>query len=138
MHAVDYDRINPSTGRPVPYFPRAEGNSIWPRDHGLPELPERPTGVGPVYDTANANSSLETFNEFEYETNYQQNKSSDETTPIPQQLTNFSEAYLAPRLTRNERLRLTMLWYLTRQVTEDKDLLRRLQEKVDIVQDFIG
>lgn len=46
--------------------------------------------------------------------------------------------YLFPILTRNERLRLTMLSYYTRGIFEDSELISRLQEKVHLAKDSIG
>jgi hypothetical protein len=41
-------------------------------------------------------------------------------------------------LTRNERLRLTMLYYYTRGALEDVELQSRLQEKVHLARDTVG
>ncbi|KAF2481713.1 hypothetical protein BDY17DRAFT_227846, partial [Neohortaea acidophila] len=46
--------------------------------------------------------------------------------------------YLAPSLARNERLRLNRFWYYTRGMAQDTELLHRIQEKVNLVRDFLG
>ena len=49
-----------------------------------------------------------------------------------------TDKYLFPILTRNERLRLTMLYYYTRGALEDVELQSRLQEKVYLARDTVG
>jgi hypothetical protein len=48
------------------------------------------------------------------------------------------DRYLFPVLTRNERLRLTMLFYYTRGALEDLELMSRLQEKVILAKEAVG
>lgn len=50
----------------------------------------------------------------------------------------FDDPYLFPSLTKNERLRLTMLWYYTRGLTQDSALLASLQDKLNIARELIG
>jgi hypothetical protein len=49
-----------------------------------------------------------------------------------------ADRYLFPVLTRNERLRLTMLYYYTRGALQDTELQSRLQEKVYLARDTVG
>ena len=61
------------------------------------------------------------------------------TTPlIPPRPENNYDDYLMPMLSQNERHRLSMYWYHTRGIREDAGLLQRIQDKVDLVKDFIG
>lgn len=56
---------------------------------------------------------------------------------LPQRPDGFSDPYLMPSLARNERLRLTMLWYYTRGLDTDREFVQLLQEKLDLVQTFV-
>ncbi|KKY17329.1 putative histidine kinase hhk3p [Phaeomoniella chlamydospora] len=57
---------------------------------------------------------------------------------MPAKPADFNDPYLFPTLTRNERLRLTMLWYYTSGLMDDKELLMRLQDKLNIARELIG
>lgn len=129
-------REAPDGERAIPYFPKSEGISIAFKD--TTQLPERPHAVGPIFDTDKLHVPIKEFDPVTHSTNYAEQPDTREAPPTPPMPPNFSDPYLYPSLTRHERLRLTMIWYLTRQMMEDKELLVRLQEKVDMVQEFIG
>lgn len=57
---------------------------------------------------------------------------------IPAKPSNFDTTYLPPSLARNERLRLNRFWYYTRGMAQDTELLERIQDKVNLVRDFLG
>jgi hypothetical protein len=58
-----------------------------------------------------------------------------ETPPRP---SGWSEKYLRPSLAKNERLRLSMLWYHTRDILHDTEFLSGLQEKACFAQESTG
>lgn len=95
-------------------------------------LPYRPAIVSPVSDTDHAGEPLKQFDEVAHRNHY--------TNPA----TNHSESelkissYLPPTLARNERQRLTMLWYLTNEIMDDAELLQRLQDIIGLVHTFLG
>lgn len=97
----------------------------------------RPQQVGPIFDPL-SHTAIRPFSDVNYETHYRPLEPNDLHAPVPERPAGFSDQYLYPTLTRNERARLTMLWYYTRDLTKDDDLLRRLQDKVDLVKEFIG
>ena len=117
---------------------RVDGDPVARKEqHGHCSLPFRPTDIGPIFDIR-SDEPLERFSEENHKLSYTPLTLDDRLPPIPPRPENFTDAYLYPTLTRNERQRLTMLWYYTHQLLEDNDLLKRLQEKVELVQQFLG
>jgi len=102
-----------------------------------PESAKIPEEVGPVFDPLSC-TAIRPFSDASFEANYRPREPNDLHAPMPERPAGFSDRYLYPTLSRNERARLTMLWYYTRGLTKDDDLLRRLQDKVDLVKEFIG
>ena len=103
----------------------------------LSDLAARPHQIGPVFDPLSS-TAIRAFAAATFETNYTPRGPDDIKSPMPEKPAGFSDRYLYPTLAQNERMRLTMLWYYTRDLEQDDDLLRRLQEKVDLVKEFIG
>lgn len=50
----------------------------------------------------------------------------------------FTDRFLLPLLSRNEYLRLHMLWYYTRGLQDDVELLQKLSQILDMVKQLIG
>lgn len=86
--------------------------------------------------------SLPTFDDTEYSTWYAQpcaqDGSSDRPTHLTERSTSSPDIYLLPTMTRHERIRLTTVWYYTRNIKIDAELLGKLQEKTDFMADFLG
>lgn len=117
------------------YFPKSNGPSAL---FDATILPERPQEVGPIIDPDNAHKPIETFDEATHNANFTA-KPSDVDADLPPPLPiSFVDQYLQPSLTRNERLRLTMLWYHARDVVQDKEFLVQLQRKLELVHAFMG
>ncbi|KAF4556356.1 Response regulator receiver domain-containing protein 4 [Elsinoe fawcettii] len=116
------------------YFPRLNAVSD---PATQPLQPTISAELTPIYDVEGSKQPLAKFND-DYSQIYPEYQHHDRLTPpeIPPQLR--ASSYLYPVLTRNEYLRLTMLWYYTRDLVEDQDLLDRLQVKVNLLKDFIG
>lgn len=121
----------------VPFFPKADGpegvNGAQTR-----QLPRRPRRVDPVFDPARSCLPIPDFDENVHSTSFRPRPDGAVADLPPQQPEGFDDPYLMPSLTRNERLRLTMLWYYTRDALTDDGFLRRLHEKLDLVQTLIG
>lgn len=115
----------------TPYFPRAERSAPWPVLRSLPAKPG--DGDLELYD-----NPISTFDEKAHGSYYAPRKDGINADLPPPQPEGFSDPYLIPSLTRNERLRLTMLWYHTNDLLEDEDFLVRVQEQLDLVQTFMG
>jgi hypothetical protein len=119
------------------HFPSAEGRNA-PRD--IRSLPLRPRSVGPVFDQAHATDPIAEFDRQAHNQNYT-NPDPDSVQALPpEQPPDFQDAYLMPSLSENERLRLTLFWYYTHanKMMEDKEFLLALQQKLDLVQAFMG
>lgn len=101
-------------------------------------LPIRPRRVEPVLDHARSCKPILEYDEQSQSRNYPPRPDGIDADLSPQQPDGFTDPYLMPSLTRNERLRLTMLWYYTRDVLADEDFLGRLQDKLELVQTLIG
>jgi hypothetical protein len=124
------------TGRPGSFVPAADANP-GARDAGSP-LMLRPTSVGPFFDEEHSHQPIGEWDDAAKNVNYTGRLKPDCSTGAPEQPQDFSEKYLFPTLAKNERQRLTMLWYYTRDLGHDHDLMKRLQEKIDIVKDHMG
>jgi len=119
----------------APYFPKASGVSAL---RSPPNLPKQPTRIGPICDPASTTQPLGAFKQAVHDANYTYRDSdpdSDLPPPNPEQP---SDPYLVPSLTRHERLRLTLLWYYTRDLLKDQDFLQSLQEKLNMVKQLMG
>ncbi|KAJ4422868.1 hypothetical protein N0V82_002525 [Gnomoniopsis sp. IMI 355080] len=123
----------------TPCFPSAEGSASLQETRPLPLRPRNKA----VFDPDACSVPLLEF-DYQKHTNHfpsRQNglvDAADDQLPGPAKPEGFSDEYLMPSLTRNERLRLTMLWYYTNGLLQDEDFLARLQEKLDLVQTFFA
>ncbi|ROV93569.1 hypothetical protein VMCG_08056 [Cytospora schulzeri] len=117
------------------YFPQAEASAPW---LGSRLLPLRPCHGDPNFDIELPKEPILEFDEQKHDSNYVPRPEGIDADLPPPRPDGFADPYLMPSLTKNERLRLTMLWYHTDGVLEDEDFLRRLQEQLDLVQAFMG
>jgi len=130
-------RQRPTSG----FFPKADATVLHTK-YSPPAPAERATVVAPILDVANADRPLRPWTLQVAESVYP----SQHDTCVPPPIPRLSETpeqclmdrYLFPVLTRNERLRLTMLFYHTRNVFQDDGLMSRLQEKVHLAQETVG
>lgn len=121
---------------PSPFFPKAAGPDSL---QGRPTiLPLRPTTAGPAMDGANAGKPIADFNPAVHHASFVPRPDGVDADLPPTQPDDFRDAYLMPSLTRHERLRLTMFWYYTRDLFQDQDFLKCLQEKLELVRILIG
>lgn len=124
-----------SVGPAASFFPKVDAHAYWNEDAqaGLPR--SAAVAGGPEH----IDLPIRAYDEDAFEANYGGGAESCQlVSPEPLQPDTFSEPYLYPMLTRNERLRLTMLWYHTRDMNQNTELMQRLQEKVDLVKEFLG
>lgn len=118
------------------FFPRAD-SSAPVRDPDQP-VEKRPQTVSPIFDPEHANDPLLQFDNHVHESVYGKDPTAAAEAAAPPQPEWLHDAYLFPSLTRNERLRLTVLWYYTRFITQDQQLMAKLQNMVTIVQKYMG
>lgn len=98
----------------------------------------RPTSIGPCFDEQHSLQPISAWDDTVKNVNYTDKLKANLSTDAPGLPEAFSDKYLFPTLAKNERQRLTMLWYYTRDLGQDHDLMKRLQEKIDIVKDYMG
>ncbi|KAH7119624.1 histidine kinase HHK3 [Dendryphion nanum] len=121
------------------YFPQAKAYPAFLS--GETSLDERPREVGPILDPDHSQEPITAYDEIIHETLYPPPDPSNDNTssrPIPPKPDDFSDLYLFPVLSKNERLRLTMLWYYTRDITKDPAFLAKLNGLVNMIQQFMG
>lgn len=128
---------NPPLSLYQPHFPSAQGRSA---PHDVRSLPLRPHSIGPVFDQAHASLPIAEFDQEAHSLNYTTPDPDSDPPSLPEQPQDFQDAYLMPSLSENERLRLTVFWYYmhANKMLEDKVFLLALQQKLDLVQAFMG
>ncbi|KAL0260526.1 hypothetical protein SLS55_004215 [Diplodia seriata] len=123
--------------RSVSYFPKA-GRLFKRSESDHQALPRRPSRIAPIFDQDHADEPLRPFDKEQHAINYAEDPADPYTTPLPPEPAGLCDPYLYPTLSRNERLRLTMMWYYTKDIAEDEELLQRLQGIIKLVRSFIG
>ncbi|OAA35484.1 CheY-like superfamily [Beauveria brongniartii RCEF 3172] len=119
------------------FFPKADAGLLTssPDAHSPPV---RPTTVGPVYDADNLGRPAEPWTP-ELETYcYPPKLAPYAPSSIPKQTVALSCRYLRAHLAKNERLRLSMLWYYGRDLENEPEFLAGLQEKACLAQESSG
>jgi len=124
------------TGAASSFVPVADANP-GARYAGVPLL-AMPVGIGPCFDEEHSHQPIGAWDDSTMNASYTGKLSANLSAEAPWQPKDFSDKYLFPTLAKNERQRLTMLWYYTRDIGHDHDLMKRLQEKIDIVKDYMG
>jgi hypothetical protein len=125
-----------STRRPgVSFFPRADA-AVLTSQHE--PLPARERTVGPIYDPRNFDKPLEPWPLAFGESLYPPKSDPFAPSSIPEKPAYLTEPYLRAFLARNERLRLSMLWYYTRGILDEPEFRAGLQEKVQLAQESTG
>jgi hypothetical protein len=128
-------------GERVAFFPKADAVVLALR-HAAPATSERPTTISPILDLENAEKPLDPWTADQVASVYPSRDDIWTPAPIPAKAQCppqcFADRYLFPVLTRNERLRLTLLYYYTRGALEDVELMSRLQEKVHLAYETVG
>ncbi|KAJ4371573.1 hypothetical protein N0V83_004792 [Neocucurbitaria cava] len=130
-----------TSGHRPTFFPKAD-TVILPSNRRLSLPTPRPTEVAPIFDIQHVDQALDVWSADVAQSVYPQKDDQWAPAPIPERAECprhcAADRYLFPVLTRNERLRLTMLFYYTRGASEDQELMARLQEKVDLARETIG
>ncbi|XEU96125.1 hypothetical protein FSHL1_001410 [Fusarium sambucinum] len=119
------------------FFPTADSTLLSSTvDHN--DLPPRPKAVGPIFDPNNFKTPVEPW-DLDLGTNlYPPKEHPFAPSAIPAKPSCPSSRYLRTRLAKNERLRLSMLWYYTRDLDQHPELLAGLQEKACLAQENSG
>lgn len=117
------------------FFPKADAAVLSCR---LAQPPSYPDAVGPIYDPPNAERPCPAWPLDAEEDYYPPQKEAFAPATIPRRQLCGSDRYLRASLARNERLRLSMLWYYTHNIFQESEFLSGLQEKVCIAQESTG
>ncbi|KAF2645952.1 putative histidine kinase-like protein HHK3p [Massarina eburnea CBS 473.64] len=119
------------------FFPKADAAVL--QSKFIPPSPtSRPTVVSPILDAEHADQALDTWSIAVASCMYPGRTDIWAPALIPERPQDATDGYLFPTLTKNERLRLTMLSYYTRGIIDDSELVSRLQEKVYLAKESIG
>ncbi|KAJ5158577.1 uncharacterized protein N7500_008228 [Penicillium coprophilum] len=119
------------------FFPKADATILSSRRHSPPT---RPHTVGPIFDPENINKPICPWSDEVGSTLYPSLGPDAPTSAVcnkPPGL-GVEDRYLRAMLAHNERLRLPMLWYYTRDVLEEEELLSGLQDKVHLAKEATG
>lgn len=117
------------------FFPKADAAVLSCKFAPPPTYPEV---VGPILDPENIESPCLPWSLDIEEINYPSQKEPYAPATIPNKQLHYSDRYLRASLARNERLRLSMLWYYTCDIFKEYKLLSGFQEKVCIAQESTG
>jgi len=118
----------------TPFFPTSEDDTNNREDAPI----EQPQAVGPILDEAHASQPIAPWDDGYRQENYTEALNENSSAAVPAQPIEFNDRYLFPMLAQNERQRLTMLWYYTRNIQQDPKLMQRLNDKLSLVKEFMG
>ena len=117
------------------FFPKADAAILSSRRQSPPT---RPHTVGPILDPKNLNKPISPWSAEVGSTLYPSLGPDAPTSAICNQPPGFKDRYPRAILAHNERLRLPMLWYYTREILEEEELLSGLQDKVHLAKETTG
>ncbi|KAM3470314.1 hypothetical protein MY8738_009797 [Beauveria namnaoensis] len=119
------------------FFPKADAGLLTSSPDAQ-SPPVRPTTVGPVYDADNLGRPAEPWAPELESCRYPPKLAPYAPSSIPKETVASSCRYLRAHLAKNERLRLSMLWYYGRDLESEPELLAGLQEKACLAQESSG
>ncbi|PNP38793.1 hypothetical protein TGAMA5MH_09016 [Trichoderma gamsii] len=119
------------------FFPKADAALLSPSSEKQ-SLPPRPTDVDPIFDVDNFNVPIAPWTPDTESCFYPLKKDPYTSASIPKKPASATSRYLRAHLAKNERLRLSMLWYYGRDIGNESELLSGLQEKVCLAQEATG
>lgn len=119
------------------FFPKADAALLSPSSEKQ-SLPPRPTDVDPIFDVDNFNVPIAPWAPDTESCFYPLKKDPYASASIPKKPASATSRYLRAHLAKNERLRLSMLWYYGRDIGNESELLSGLQEKVCLAQESTG
>lgn len=119
----------------ISFFPKADGAILRSRYLAPPQ--SRPLTIGPIFDQDNFNCPIEAWSAHVKTTFYPKSEA-DAPSVIPEKPPDFASKYLRAFLAEHERLRLSVLWYYTRDILQEDEFLAGLQEKAQLAQESTG
>lgn len=122
----------------MPFFPTADATLLSSPSVEKPKAPLRPTIIHPIFDVDNFDRPIELWTSETESCFYPPKLDSYAPSSIPKDIAPPGAPYLRAQLARNERLRLSMLWYYGRDLDQEHELLAGLQEKACLAQESSG
>jgi hypothetical protein len=122
-----------NSGNRVPFFPKADA-AVLTSKHAPPVT--RPKTVGPIFDPDNVDQPIGPWSS-NAETAFYPKTEPYAPASVPDK-SQSTDRYLRAFLAENERLRLSMLWYYTRDILKEDEFLSGLQEKAFLAQESTG
>ncbi|KAG4291356.1 hypothetical protein FPRO06_03242 [Fusarium proliferatum] len=120
------------------FFPKADATLLC-STVDKHSLPPRPKAIGPIFDANNFKVPIEPWTSDADSSFYPPKPDPFSPSSIPQEAHCASSSkYVRSRLAKNERLRLSMLWYYARDLDNEPELLAGLQEKACLAQESSG
>ncbi|KAJ5715812.1 uncharacterized protein N7483_012993 [Penicillium malachiteum] len=118
------------------FFPRADA-AILKSKH--PSPPTHPHTIGPIFDPENIDKPISSWSDEIGSSLYPIDPNAPTSIiPVSDKPDGFEGRYPRATLAQNERLRLSMLWYYTRDVLKEEELLSGLQEKAYLATESTG
>ncbi|CZR48639.1 uncharacterized protein FPRO_04037 [Fusarium proliferatum ET1] len=120
------------------FFPKADA-TLLSSTVDKHSLPPRPKAIGPIFDANNFKVPIEPWTSDADSSFFPPKPDPFSPSSIPQEAHCASSSkYVRSRLAKNERLRLSMLWYYARDLDNEPELLAGLQEKACLAQESSG
>ncbi|SCO84190.1 related to histidine kinase [Fusarium oxysporum] len=120
------------------FFPKADA-ALLSSTIDKHSLPPRPKAIGPIFDANNFKAPIEPWTSDVDSSFYPPKPDPFGPSSIPPEAHCASSSkYVRSRLAKNERLRLSMLWYYARDLDNEPELLAGLQEKACLAQESSG
>ncbi|KAJ4244065.1 hypothetical protein NW762_014678 [Fusarium torreyae] len=118
------------------FFPKADA-ALLSQSLEQQSLPPRPKAVGPIFDEGIYTIPVEPWTQ-DVESSYPPKTDLYAPASIPSEPAAPCCKYLVPRLDKNERLRLSMLWYYSKNFENEPEFLLGLQQKACLAQESTG
>jgi len=129
----------------IPFFPLDDSIAAGSNASESPTTIQQRLPVEPTFDPENCSKPLGDYDALHFNQNYPEFcvLDPDASTGLPDMPPAIAvdvgdNFYLAPTLTSNERLRLNTLWYYTKNLYSNANLLASIQVKVDMLREFTG
>ncbi|KAJ5674150.1 histidine kinase HHK3 [Penicillium macrosclerotiorum] len=122
------------SGRQALFFPKVD-EAILTSKHPPPL--SRPQTIAPIFDRKNFDRPIRSWSSNIAKTFYPESEAYGPSL-APEKPLSFTDRYLRAFLADNERLRLSVLWYYTRDVLKEAEFLSGLQEKAYLAQESLG
>ncbi|KAH8678546.1 histidine kinase HHK3 [Xylariales sp. PMI_506] len=123
-------------GKRTRFVPKADATVLSSSKPATP--PARPRAVEPIYDPLNLDRPIDSWPTDTEDAFYPPKSDPYAPSSIPNAPECQSDRYLRGFLAKDERLRLSMLWYYTRGILEETDFLLGLQEKAYLAKESTG